>query len=256
MAIVSICAIVKVKKPVEAALMEKTFPLDAVSKISIIIPTLNEATQIATTIQNAQIANGIEIIIVDGGSQDNTLECAQNLGVKVFFSPQPGRAAQMNFGATQATGDILLFLHADTQLPPHYDGLIRAALAQPGVMAGAFQLGIDSPEMSLRLVEKMVIVRSRFFQLPYGDQALFLTQETFKTCGGFPDLPIMEDFEFVRRLKPQGKIVLVPASVTTSARRWQKLGVFKTTIINQMIVLGYYLGVSPQQLRNWYRQQK
>ncbi|MFP4006508.1 MAG: TIGR04283 family arsenosugar biosynthesis glycosyltransferase [Spirulinaceae cyanobacterium] len=236
--------------------MEKTFSSDTVTTISIIIPTLNEATQIVQTIQNAQTGDGIEIIIVDAGSEDNTIQYAQKLGVKTFLSPQPGRAAQMNFGATQATGDILLFLHADTQLPPHYDGLIRAALAQPGVIAGAFQLGIDSPEMSLRLVEKMVSWRSRFFQLPYGDQALFLTQETFKACGGFPDLPIMEDFEFVRRLKRQGKIVLVPASVSTSARRWQKLGVFKTTIINQIIVLGYFLGVSPKQLRHWYRQQK
>ncbi|MFP4297835.1 MAG: TIGR04283 family arsenosugar biosynthesis glycosyltransferase [Spirulinaceae cyanobacterium] len=236
--------------------MEKTFSSDTVTTISIIIPTLNEATQIVQTIQNAQTGDGIEIIIVDAGSEDNTIQYAQKLGVKTFLSPQPGRAAQMNFGATQATGDILLFLHADTQLPPHYDGLIRAALAQPGVIAGAFQLGIDSPEMSLRLVEKMVSWRSRFFQLPYGDQALFLTQETFKACGGFPDLPIMEDFEFVRRLKRQGKIVLVSASVSTSARRWQKLGVFKTTIINQIIILGYFLGISPQQLRHWYRQQK
>jgi rSAM/selenodomain-associated transferase 2 len=236
--------------------MEKTFPFDAVTTISIIIPTLNEATQIAKTLQNAQTANDIEIIIVDAGSQDNTIECAQSLGVKVLISPQPGRAAQMNCGATQATGDILLFLHADTQLPPHYDCFIREALAQPGVIAGAFHLGIDSPESRLRWVEKMVSVRSRFLQLPYGDQALFLTRETFITCGGFPDLPIMEDFEFVRCLKRQGKIILLPASVTTSARRWQKLGVFKTTIINQIIVLGYFLGVSPQQLRDWYRQQK
>lgn len=236
--------------------MAKTFSSDVVTTLSIIIPTLNEATQIATTLQNAQTANGIEIIIVDAGSEDNTLECAQSLGVKTLISPQPGRAAQMNFGATQATGDILLFLHADTQLPPDYDRLIREALAQPGVIAGAFHLGIDSPEMSLRLVEKMVSLRSRFLQLPYGDQALFLNRETFINCGGFPDLPIMEDFEFVRRLKRQGKIVLVPASVTTSARRWQKLGVFKTTIINQIVVLGYFLGVSPQQLRYWYRQQK
>lgn len=236
--------------------MAKTFSSDAVTTLSIIIPTLNEANQIATTLQNAQTANGIEIIIVDAGSEDNTLECAQSLGVKTLISPQAGRAAQMNFGATQATGDILLFLHADTQLPLDYDKLIRDALAQPGVIAGAFHLGIDSPEMSLRLIEKMVSLRSRFLQLPYGDQALFLNRETFTTCGGFPDLPIMEDFEFVRRLKRQGKIVLVPAFVTTSARRWQKLGVFKTTIINQIVVLGYFVGVSPQQLRYWYRQQK
>jgi rSAM/selenodomain-associated transferase 2 len=227
-----------------------------VATISIIMPTLNEATCIAQTLHRAQAASQIEIIVVDAGSQDRTVECAQQFGATVLRSPQPGRAAQMNCGAARAIGSILLFLHADTQLPPNYDTLIRKTLAQSQVIAGAFQLGIDSPKPSLRFVEKMVSWRSRFFQLPYGDQALFLTAKTFQEIGGFPDLPIMEDFEFIRRLQRHGKIALVPASVLTSARRWQKLGVFKTTLINQLIVIGYFLGISPQQLRDWYRQQK
>lgn len=227
-----------------------------VATISIIIPTLNEATQIATTLHHAQTADCVEIIIVDAGSQDKTVECAQNLGVRVFVAPQPGRAAQMNFGATQATGEILLFLHTDTRLPLGYDVLIREALANSDVVAGAFLLAIDGTQPGLRWVEKMVSWRSRFWQFPYGDQALFLTAQTFKDLGGFPDLPIMEDFEFIRSLKRQGKIAIAPAAVLTSARRWQKLGILRTTLINQLIVLGYFLGISPQKLRYWYRQQK
>ncbi|MEC4804999.1 MAG: TIGR04283 family arsenosugar biosynthesis glycosyltransferase [Jaaginema sp. PMC 1079.18] len=227
-----------------------------VATISIIIPTLNEATQIATTLHAAQRAEGVEIIIVDGGSQDNTVECARGFGVTVFTSPQPGRAAQMNFGAQRAMGEILLFLHGDTRLPGGYDVLIRELLLSKKAIAGAFLLAIEGTQPGLRWVEKMVSWRSRFWQFPYGDQALFLTAQTFRDLGGFPDLPIMEDFELIRRLKKQGKIAIAPVAVLTSARRWQKLGIVKTTLINQLIVSGYFLGISPHKLRAWYRRQK
>jgi rSAM/selenodomain-associated transferase 2 len=223
------------------------------SKISIIIPTLNEATTLDATLRCAQTGANIEIIVVDGGSQDHTVECARSRGLKVILSPQPGRAAQMNAGAAIATGDLLLFLHADTHLPPDYDRHVRAILSQPQVIAGAFALSIDAPLPSLRWVEKMVNARSRFLQLPYGDQALFLKTSVFEQLGGFPDLPIMEDFEFVRQLKRHGKIAIASVAVLTSPRRWLKLGVFRTTLINQAIVLGYFLGVPPVQLRQWYK---
>ena len=121
------------------------------------------------------------------------------------------------------------------------------------MVAGAFDLRIDSEEPSLRLVEWGVGMRSRLFQLPYGDQAIFLTAKVFHELGGFPDLPIMEDFELVRQLKQRGRIAIMPAAVLTSGRRWQKLGVLRTTLVNQLIVAGYFVGVAPHKLMHWYR---
>ncbi|ABA21973.1 Glycosyl transferase, family 2 [Trichormus variabilis ATCC 29413] len=224
-------------------------------KISIIIPTLNEAGNIQQTIATTQPSVNIEVIVVDGGSQDGTVAIAQSLGVKVISS-SPGRAVQMNTGAALATGEILLFLHADTLLPVGFDEMIRTALQQPGVVAGAFALRIDADLAGLRWVEKGVYWRSCFLQMPYGDQAIFITKSIFEEVGGFPELPIMEDFELIRRLKGVGKITLIPVSVATSARRWLQRGVFKTTLINQVVIIAYLLGVAPAQLRNWYRQGK
>jgi rSAM/selenodomain-associated transferase 2 len=222
------------------------------NKISIVIPVLNEAVTIQETISKLQGDSKVEIIVVDGGSQDNTIALAQKLGVKVICSPQTGRANQMNFGASLATGDILLFLHADTSLPNEYLNFITAALSNPETVAGAFELAIDSSQKSLRFVEMMVNMRSRFLSLPYGDQAFFLKTSTFQEINGFANLPIMEDFELIQRLKKRGKINIVPAKVITSGRRWQKLGVVRTTLINQIVILGYYLSVSPQKLARWY----
>ncbi|MEG4573230.1 TIGR04283 family arsenosugar biosynthesis glycosyltransferase [Microcoleus sp. N3A4] len=224
-------------------------------KISIIIPVLNEAPTIAPVISSAGNAQNVEIIVADGGSSDGTADIAKSLGVRVI-STAPGRAAQMNAGAAVATGDILLFLHADTLLPREYDYFARLVLANPSAVAGAFELKIDARRLSLRLVETGVNWRSNFLQMPYGDQAIFLSSATFDKIGGFPDLPLMEDFEFVRRLKKQGRIEIVPHPVLTSARRWQQLGVIKTTAINQIVIIGYFFGVSPDRLAFWYKGQK
>ncbi|MEG3845798.1 TIGR04283 family arsenosugar biosynthesis glycosyltransferase [Microcoleus sp. herbarium19] len=224
-------------------------------KISIIIPVLNEANTIARVISTARHAENVEIIVADGGSTDGTVEIAQDRADRAI-STIPGRARQMNAGAAASTGDILLFLHADTLLPRGYDSLVRQALAKPSSAAGAFELEIDGPRLCLRLVETGVNWRSNFLQMPYGDQAIFLSSATFDKIGGFPDLPLMEDFEFVRRLKKQGRIEIVPLPVLTSARRWQQVGVLKTTIINQIVIIAYFLGVSPDRLAFWYRGQK
>ncbi|MEG3838958.1 TIGR04283 family arsenosugar biosynthesis glycosyltransferase [Microcoleus sp. herbarium14] len=225
-------------------------------KISIIIPVLNEANTIARVISTARNAENIEIIVADGGSSDGTVEIAQNRADRAI-STAPGRATQMNAGAAASTGDILLFLHADTLLPRGYDSGVRQALAaKPSSVAGAFELKIDGRRLCLRLVETGVNWRSNFLQMPYGDQAIFLSSATFDKIGGFPDLPLMEDFEFVRRLKKQGRIEIVPQSVLTSARRWQQVGVLKTTIINQIVIIAYFLGVSPDRLAFWYKRQK
>ena len=225
------------------------------SRISIIIPAINEAVNIKEANATTQPSTNIEVIVVDGGSKDNTPKIAQSLGIKVILS-SPNRAVQMNAGALAASGDILLFLHADTRLPTGFDEMIRTALQQPGTVAGAFNLRIDASLLSLRWVEWGVKMRSHFYQMPYGDQAIFVTKEVFEQIGSFPQLPIMEDFEFIRRLKRLGRIVIIPTPVVTSARRWLQKGVFKTTLLNQIVIIAYLLGVSPERIRSWYRQEK
>ncbi|MBN3951833.1 MAG: TIGR04283 family arsenosugar biosynthesis glycosyltransferase [Nostoc sp.] len=225
------------------------------ARISIIIPTLNEAGNIKEAIATTQPSKDIEVIIVDAGSEDGTVEIAQSLNIKVISS-SPGRAVQMNAGAVAASGDILLFLHADTRLPTGFDNMIRTALQQPGTVAGAFNLRIDASLLSLRWVEWGVNARSHFYQMPYGDQAIFLTKAVFQQIGGFPELPIMEDFELMRRLKRTGCIVIILTPVVTSARRWLQKGVFKTTLLNQLVIIAYLLGVSPERICRWYRQEK
>lgn len=228
-------------------------------KISVIIPVLNEADWIERAIASTTPSFNTEVIVVDGGSTDQTVPLAQGMGAKVLSSPA-GRAHQMNAGAKVATGEILIFLHADTLLPSAFDTLIRTVLSsEPQLdtqapMAGAFTLRIDGAALSLRWVEWGVNWRSRVLQMPYGDQAIFLSAVVFQTIGGFPELAIMEDFELMRRLKRLGKIVIISTPVVTSARRWLQRGVFVTTLINQLVVLGYLLGVNQNYLRRLYRQ--
>ena len=219
--------------------------------ISVIIPTLNEATHLPRTLAALAGAVGVEVIVVDGGSRDDSLAIAQAAGATTLVAAG-GRGAQMNWGATQAQGEWLLFLHGDTVVPPGFEYWIRHCLGQPGVVAGAFDLAIDGPGWGLRWVEWGVKQRSRWLQLPYGDQGLFLRASDFRGLGGFPALPIMEDFALVQQLRRRGQIARVPLPVLTSARRWQRLGVGRTTLLNQIMVLGYSLGVPPSRLARWY----
>ena len=240
-----------VDRPEDLAVWERF----AGPRISVVIPTLNEAANIKETVRLAQNARNVEVVVVDGGSRDDTTEIAGRLGALVLAA-EASRARQMNVGAAAATGDILLFLHADTRLPEGYDGQVRGALSQPGAVAGAFALGIDSPLHSLRIMEFVANWRSRYLQKPYGDQALFLAAETFRTVGGYPDLPIMEDFELVSRLKKKGRIIILPASVTTSARRWLHFGVWRTWFVNQSAITAYFLGIAPGTIARFYNREK
>lgn len=224
------------------------------ARISIIIPTLNEANTLPATLQTLQRAAHVEVIVADGGSRDETCDLAAAMQTKVVIT-RSGRASQMNQGAALATGEILLFLHADTTLPANFDSWIRHTLSQPGVIAGAFELAIDDTAWGLRWVERGVKLRSRWLQMPYGDQALFMRRTLFQELGGFPALPLMEDFELVRQLRRRGRVAIAPVPVLTSGRRWQKLGILRTTLINQGIILAYLLGVDPARLARWYRQQ-
>ncbi|KPJ74973.1 MAG: glycosyltransferase [Deltaproteobacteria bacterium SG8_13] len=224
-------------------------------RISIIIPALNEVATIKDTILSLQGARNIEVIVVDGGSHDGTAQSARQLGVSVLQS-NPGRAVQMNAGAAHATGDILLFLHADTKLSPGFENYVRSAAGKPGVSAGAFTLQIDSSLSSLRIMERVANLRSRYARMPYGDQGIFVSAALFDELGGFADMPIMEDFEFIRRLQKKGRIEIIPAVARTSARRWLSVGIWRTWWINQIMVAGFYLGVSPQRLAAFYRRAK
>ena len=219
--------------------------------LSVIIPALNESPRIADVLRHLLAARSVEVIVADGGSDDDTAEIARGCGARVIVT-RPGRAQQMNAGAAISTGDRLLFLHADTRLPDGFQDHVEMVLSN-GACAGAFRLKIDGEPRGLRWIERGANFRSRRLQLPYGDQALFLPAETFFGLGGFLGLPLMEDFEFCRRLRKLGRIGLADAAAVTSARRWEQLGALRTTALNQLIVAGYLLGVAPGRLAKWYR---
>jgi rSAM/selenodomain-associated transferase 2/rSAM/selenodomain-associated transferase 1 len=219
--------------------------------VSVIIPTLNEAPHLAPTLASVKSVPEAEVLVVDGGSSDSTVDIAGCHGVKVIHGPT-GKAAQMNLGAARSRGDILLLLHADTLLPEGWMTHVMAELDKPGVVAGAFRLRIQGSLRGLRMVERLANFRSTRLQMPYGDQAIFLKADLFHRLGGFPDLPIMEDFELVRCLKQMGRISTIGVPVVTSARRWVERGVLRTTLINQLIILLYFLGVSPALLERLY----
>jgi rSAM/selenodomain-associated transferase 2/rSAM/selenodomain-associated transferase 1 len=221
-------------------------------RISVIIPALNEADNIAETVLRARKAGNIEVIVVDGGSQDGTVDIARSAGA-VVMTESPPRARQMNAGAAVSSGSYLLFLHADTILPLGYDAHIRRSLAAPHVALGAFQLRIDASHRALRIMEVVANWRTRFLKMPYGDQALFMSAAAYQSVGGFPLLPIMEDFEMVRRLGNKGQIVTLSVPVLTSARRWIKLGIWRTWVINQVVIAAYQLGIPPRVLARLYR---
>ena len=219
--------------------------------VSVIIPTLNEERNIEATILTAQQEDG-EIIVVDGGSTDHTISRAAGTGVRIESSP-PGRALQQNRGASVAQGSILLFLHADTRLPDGYVNPVFETLLDPGTAAGAFGFRSDLDSIAMKGIEFLTNFRSRYLKLPYGDQGLFVRRPAFDAVGGFPDAPIAEDLFFVRRLAKYGRIRIAPAHVTPSARRWQTFGLLRTTLINQLILAGCCLGVSPNVLAALYR---
>lgn len=220
-------------------------------RFSVIIPTLNEADCIQRTLSPVLNRQDVEVLVADGGSSDQTQAFVESMGASLLSFPA-GKARQMNGAASSARGGIFLFLHADTELPPSWRQEVLNLLEDENVMLGAFQLAIDQPGRGLRIIEKAANLRSRYLSLPYGDQALFLRAEIFRELGGFPEIPIMEDFELVRRARRRGRIAIAAGAVKTSGRRWRKRGLIRTTLLNWSIVVGYYLGLSPERLARWY----
>jgi hypothetical protein len=251
LSVATVDTLADVDRPEDLAVWERF----AGPPISVVIPTLNEAGGVAKTVRRAKDGRNVEVIVADGGSQDDTTGIAAGLGARVLAT-EPPRARQMNAGAAAATGDILIFLHADTHRPAGFEGCVRRSLSRDGVVAGAFALGIDSPRVSLRLMERVADWRSRCLRTPYGDQALYITTETFRSVGGFPELPIMEDFELVRRLRKIGRIDILTAAVHTSARRWRHVGVWKTWLVNQVAIVAYLLGVDPGAIARFYNRER
>jgi rSAM/selenodomain-associated transferase 2 len=221
------------------------------SDISIIIAALNEADNISPLAASCADHDG-EIILVDGGSTDDTVALAQNHGFMTLAGVR-GRAAQMNHGAAHAAGAILLFMHADTRLPENFAAPLLSNLNRPDTALCAFSLAIDGASPLLRLIGWGATLRSRWLQLPYGDQCLAIRAPLFNRLGGFADMAIMEDYEFVRRAARFGAVVTLPQQARTSARRWHRVGILRTTIINQLVVIGYHMGVSTDKLALLYR---
>ncbi len=215
--------------------------------ISTIIPTLNEGPRLGDLLAALTAVGLDDLLVVDGGSHDDSVAVARDAGVRVLASPS-GRGVQLHRGACAATGDILFFLHADTLPPPNCGAIIRGILALPDTAAGAFRLGLDDAGPALRLVTAGANLRSRLWQMPYGDQGLFVTREVYEAAGGFPPWPLLEDVELVRRLRRHGRIRLAEEAVCSSARRWQRRGVWRITLMHQVLLLGYFFRVDPARL--------
>jgi len=235
--------------------MEHTHRRPGEYKISIIVPVLNEQGQINSFLEKIKDQNydgNFEVIIVDGDSHGGTINAVRDTSVICTTSPK-GRGQQMNAGAVMARGEILIFLHADTILPDNALGKISRALQDTDYVGGAFDLKIDSDRLFLKYISVRASLRSRWNRIPYGDQAIFLKKKYFDEIGGFKEIPLMEDVDLMRRIKKDGKkIIILSDKVTTSARRWESDGALYTTIRNQVLVRLFYLGVSPHKLAKYY----
>jgi rSAM/selenodomain-associated transferase 2 len=220
-------------------------------RLSILVPTLNEQEHLPATLARVKLMPGDELIVIDGGSADATVAIARQFATCVLSSPR-GRARQMNCGARQAHGDILLFLHADTLLPPGGLEAVRLAMQSPYVVGGAFRLAFTPSTPALRVIAWGTNLRTRFGKLPYGDQALFVRRNLFEALGGYEDVPFMEDVKLVQALRKYGSLAIVSPPVYTSGRRWLRDGVVYTTVRNNVLMALYFCGVPPATLQRWY----
>ena len=224
--------------------------------LSIVIPTLNEAAGIEATLQALQPLRlrGVELVLADGGSSDSTPTLAQPWVDAVVDAPR-GRALQMNAGAARARASVLLFLHADTRLPPLADVLVLQAVqrSDKGACWGRFDVRIEGRPWMLRVVAVLMNLRSRASGIATGDQALFITRGAFERVGGFPEQPLMEDIEISRRLKRLGRPACLRARVCTSGRRWEQRGVWRTIVLMWRLRWRYWRGESAQSIAEAYR---
>ena len=224
------------------------------ARLSIIMPVLDEGDRIAGALDAlAELrALGVEVIVVDGGSQDATVQRARLRADHVLVAPR-GRASQMNAGAAKATCDVLLFLHADTALPREAERLVLDGLARSGRDWGRFDVTIAGRHPMLRLVAFMINLRSRITGIATGDQAIFVKREAFHAAGGFPDIPLMEDIALSKRLKRTSRALCLRERAVTSGRRWETHGVVRTILLMWRLRLAYFFGADPAILARRYR---
>lgn len=226
--------------------------------ITVVIPTLNEEKNLPRTLARLSAAALREIIIVDGGSTDNTVSlaeefCAHTLNARIIMSSR-GRARQMNEGAKASQGEILLFLHADTQLPAQAGPIIELALSMHhSAVGGRFNVRFDNPSVWGRVISFFMNRRSRVTGITTGDQALFVRRHVFERLGGFSEIPLMEDIEFSSRLQQAGRTVSLRDAVITSFRRWETQGPLRTILLMWALRFLYWAGVSPSRLSRWYK---
>jgi rSAM/selenodomain-associated transferase 2 len=221
--------------------------------LSIVVPTLDEAAVIVSQLQALQAlrARGHEVIVVDGGSRDGTAGLAQSLADRVLEAPR-GRAVQMNAGARAASGDVLLFLHADTRLPEDADARVLEALAAPRAGWGRFDVRISGTHPLLPVVASAMNLRSRLTGIATGDQAIFVRRSLFEAVGGFPEIALMEDIALSATLRAHARPRCLRSRVTTSGRRWEKHGVLRTVLTMWRLRLAYFLGAAPARLARDY----
>lgn len=221
-------------------------------RIAVVIPTLHEAHRIQDAIRSAR-APGVEVIVADGGSTDGTAERARAEGARVLTC-EPGRARQLQAGVRAAgENDAILFLHADTTLPPGWAGAVSAALADPRVVGGAFRFRFDERSLALRVVEWGARLRSELGGLPYGDQGLFVRRSALEAVGGVPQVPIMEDLDLVTALKRHGSLALLREPAVTSARRYREAGVVRTLLRHGLALGAFALGLDRARVAAWVR---
>lgn len=221
------------------------------SALAIVIPALDEAAQIAAAVASARDAGVAEIVVVDGGSADETVAVSRAAGATVLAAPR-GRARQMNAGAAATRAPVLLFLHADTRLPPGFAAAVQRALADPRVVGGRFDLRLEPGSALLALTAALINLRSRLSRLATGDQAIFVRRTVFDAIGGFPDQPLMEDLALCRALNRCGPVACLRERVTTSSRRWVRDGPLRTILLMWRLRYLYWRGVSPAELKRRY----
>lgn len=227
--------------------------LDSGHKISVIVPALNEAGSIANCLQRLQTLRkqGGEVIVVDGGSHDATVDIARSWSDQVLVSA-PGRARQMNAGAVKARGTLLWFVHADTLVPEAADAALALAVQQ-SVAWGRFDIQLSGQQRLLRVVEKLMNLRSRITGIATGDQGIFVTKDLFSSIGGYPRIDLMEDIELSARLKKYSRPACLKATLLTSSRRWEQRGILRTILLMWSLRLANRVGVPARQLARVYR---